>query len=87
MVGAEEERDRGHRATSSDDLADWVRLISGALACKHVPYVGIVLHFYSGNLATEDFRFRSEEVSAHSLERALPAFEEDVLYRCGAARS
>jgi hypothetical protein len=67
-----------HRAPAPDSLELWATALSDLHAKLGVPYAGLLIRFYSGDVATEPFaasRAEHEFVSAY--EEALASIKED----------
>ena len=79
----DKEKARLNRPKTGDDAAIWVALIGEVLGSTDAKYVGLLLHFYSGDLNDEQIAIsRVEDVPLLELtEDRLGAIREDVLYR------
>ena len=79
----DKEKARSNRPKPESDAAIWVALISEVLESTNAKYVGLLLHFYSGDLNDEQIAIsRVETVPRLELsEDRLRAIREDVLYR------
>ncbi len=73
-------RARTHGTPETPGAADWARFLGDALATG-IDRVGLMLHWYKGDVRTEEIRFQRETVAANEISTALlRSIEEDVLY-------
>ena len=79
----DKEKARSNRREPENDAAIWVALIGEILESTDAKYVGLLLHFYSGDLDDEQIVVsRVEDVPLLELsEDRLRSINEDVLYR------
>lgn len=79
----DKEKARSNRPEPENDAAIWVALIDNVLGSTDAKYVGLLLHFYSGDLNDEQIAISHVETVPRSelTEDRLRAIHEDVLYR------
>ncbi len=79
----DKEKARSTRPEPQGDAASWLALIDEVLESTNAKYVGLLLHFYSGDLGDERIAIASVETIPRSelTEDRLRAIHEDVLYR------
>lgn len=79
---AEAARRRALRGASDLGAEEWLSLLRAVVVAVDAPYVGLLLHWYSGDVEREEFAIRRRE--AVPLTAASPdllmRIDQDVLY-------
>lgn len=74
-------RSSDHLSTH-DEALEWLRLCRIVLEQGEVEHLGLLLHMYRHDVATESFELRFEELALEELDEAsLRRFKKNVLYR------
>jgi hypothetical protein len=72
-------RGPGSRSRTAEE---WRRLLVEVLASGQIPWVGLLLHWYSGSFQDDEVRFSRASIPlTHLCDELLLQFEEDVLYQ------
>jgi hypothetical protein len=61
----------------------WIMFLREILSSKRTPKIGLITHFYEGDIETEDFHIKSPGLSltlTDLRQETILALEDDVLY-------
>jgi hypothetical protein len=74
---------RGNLRPGITESADrWIMFLREILSSKRTPKIGLITHFYEGDIETEDFHIKSTQTLALTdlRQETILVLEDDVLY-------
>ena len=79
-------REQDQNSELGRDLENWLGFLCAAVSNKDTPYIALLAHHYSGNLATEQFTVSDRQIvdASEVCQASLANIPEDVIYQVSA---